>query len=176
MPGFSAIEAELVAFLHRQYGTVVELYFAHGLRQSPSTLRSTGFDVHQDIEDFPFIEYTVVVKLTADRAGTPPSQMRVVGAARHFDYGPRPGDAGSFRARAFHASVPPPEGTDEHLKVAFFFRASTKGERRAKRLLAAEGIAGDEQALAVRRQRVVHDMSAYNFEAKGEDALFAGAV
>ena len=37
-----------------------------GLRQSPHTLKSTGFDVHQDTEDFPFIEYTVVVKLTGD--------------------------------------------------------------------------------------------------------------
>ena len=30
-------------------------------------------------------------------------------------------------------------------------------------------------ALALRRQRVVQDMSAYNFEAKREEALFAGA-
>ena len=63
-----------------------------------------------------------------------------------------------------------------YLQVAFFFRASNKGERRAKRLLAAEGIVGDEQALAQRRQRVVHEMSAYNFEARGEQALFGGST
>ena len=34
-------------WLHEAYGTVVELYFAHGLCQSPLTAKSTGFDVHQ---------------------------------------------------------------------------------------------------------------------------------
>ena len=108
VPGFAAIEEYLVRWLHEQYGTVVELYFAHGLRQSPETLKSTGFDVHQvryvnryvnryvtvttslrsplqDVEDFPFIEYTVVVKLTPDGPGEPASKMRVVGAPRHFE-------------------------------------------------------------------------------------------
>ena len=47
VPGFAAIEQYLIGWLHEQYGTVVELYFAHGLRQSPETLKSTGFDVHQ---------------------------------------------------------------------------------------------------------------------------------
>ena len=40
------------------YHTPVELFYAHGLRQSAETLRSTGFSVHQDTEDFAFIEYT----------------------------------------------------------------------------------------------------------------------
>ena len=178
VPGFAAIEEFLVGWLHAQYGTVVELYFAHGLRQSPHTLKSTGFDVHQDVEDFAFIEYTVVVKLTPDQPEEPPSQMRIVGAPRYFSYGPASGDAGAFRARAFHASVEPAAECGEHLKVAYFFRASDKGDRRAKRALAAEGGARDEQALAQRRQRVVHEMTAFNFAAKDHLELLrlAGGV
>ena len=85
--------------LHQRFGTVVELYFAHGLRQSPETLKSTGFDVHQDTEEWDFIEYTVVVKLTPDEEDEPPSAMRVVGANRHFYYGP-------VRARARTSPLP----------------------------------------------------------------------
>ena len=54
LPGFHAIELFLIGWLHENHGVVVELYFAHGLRQSPETLKSTGFDVHQDTEDFPY--------------------------------------------------------------------------------------------------------------------------
>ena len=79
------------------YHTAVELFYAHGLRQSAETLRSTGFSVHQDTEDFAFIEYTVLVKLTPDAAGAPPSAMRVVGAARPFAYDPAAGAAGCFK-------------------------------------------------------------------------------
>ena len=91
--------------LAAEYGTVVELFYAHGLRQGPATLSSTGFAVHQDTEDYPFIEFTVVVKLTPDREGERPSAMRVVGAERHFSYGAHAGASGSFRARVHHASV-----------------------------------------------------------------------
>ena len=42
---------------------------------------------------------------------------------------------GSFRARCHHASVAP-KSTAEHLKIAYFFRKSEQGERRAKRALA----------------------------------------
>ena len=70
-------------------------------------VRSTGFSIHQDTEDYDFIEYTIVVKLTADNEGEPPSAMRVVGAAQHFAYGGSPGASGDFRARLFHASVAP---------------------------------------------------------------------
>ena len=76
VPGFLNIERHLATWLHARYGTVVELFYAHGLRQGPETLRSTGFDVHQDTEDYDFIEYTIVVKLTPDRPGEPPSAMR----------------------------------------------------------------------------------------------------
>ena len=82
-------------------------------------------------EEFDFIEYTVVVKLTADELHEPPSAMRVVGAERHFKYGHAAGDAGCFLARLYHASVAP-ESDREHLKIAFFFKASGAGERRAR--------------------------------------------
>jgi hypothetical protein len=95
----------------------------------------------------------VVVKLTADAPGEPPSQMHVVGASRHFGYGAAAGAAGCFKARLFHASVEPASHT-EHLKIAFFFRASTKGERRAKRALDAEGGGGAGDELAQRRKSI----------------------
>ena len=149
------------------YGVVVELYFAHALRQSTLTVRSTGFDVHQDTEDFPFIEFTVVVKLTPDAPGSPHSRMRLVGAPRVFEYGAPAGSAGAFLARAFHASIEPDAGTSEHLKIAFFFRASTKGERRAKRGLSAAVLAsGVEDELARRRRHVALELSNSNLEAQ----------
>ena len=55
-------------------------------------------------QDYDFIEYTVVVKLTPDDPSESPSAMRVVGAPRAFYYGPAAGDAGAFRARLHHAS------------------------------------------------------------------------
>lgn len=69
-----------------------------------------------------------MVKLTPDAPEEPPSAMRVIGAAHNFEYGPRAGDAGAFRARVHHASVPP-RSERTHLKVAFFFRRSAYGER-----------------------------------------------
>ena len=112
--------------------------------------------MHQDTEDYPFIEYTIVVKLTPDAPGEPPSRMRVVGAPQFFEYAPPAGGSGAFLARLFHASVAP-RGPSEHLKVAFFFRASTKGERRAQRAL--RGWADGEE-LATRRHRVALELSA----------------
>jgi hypothetical protein len=53
VPGFSKIEMFLVDWLGTKYGTVVELWYAHGLRQGPLTLKSTGFDVHQDTGEPP---------------------------------------------------------------------------------------------------------------------------
>ena len=47
LPGFEAIEKSLIALLNDFYKTNVELFYAHGLRQGPHTLKSTGFDVHQ---------------------------------------------------------------------------------------------------------------------------------
>ena len=88
------MEQALLVWVQAHYHTAVELFYAHGLRQSAETLRSTGFSVHQDTEDFAFIEYTVLVKLTPDAAGAPPSAMRVVGAACPFAYDPAAGAAG----------------------------------------------------------------------------------
>ena len=140
MPGFFAIEQQLAEWLHQRFGTVVELFYAHGLRQGPDTLKSTGFDVHQDTEvrlesphrrpltsppssapsvsrrlsspslpqppplrmttsddfieytppshsrlhlcppqDYDFIAYTVVVKLTPDALDEPPSRVHAIG-------------------------------------------------------------------------------------------------
>ena len=56
LPGFAAMEQSLADWLHRRHGAHYSLFFAHGLRQSPETLASTGFAVHQDTEDFDFIE------------------------------------------------------------------------------------------------------------------------
>jgi len=172
VPGFHAIEEFLTIWLEATYGTVVELFYAHGLRQGPATLSSTGFAIHQDTEDYDFIEYTVVVKLTPNAPGEPPSAMRVVGATRHFHYGPERGASGSFRARVHHASVAPESGAGEHLKIAYFFRASAKGERRAKRAYATygsavvEGAADDDDGLAQRRRRVTQDLNSFTFEAQ----------
>ena len=158
LPGFARMEEELVEWLQARYGTVVELFYAHGLRQSKATLQSTGFSVHQDTEDYTFIDYTIVVKLTPDGDGAPPSAMRVVGADRHFLYGAPAGASGCFRAHLYHASVEP-EADDEHLKIAYFFRKSTRGERRAKRKLTEnEDLA--ELELAQRRKAVASSTGA----------------
>ncbi|EOD39344.1 hypothetical protein EMIHUDRAFT_454425 [Emiliania huxleyi CCMP1516] len=151
LPGFARMEEALAEWLQARYGTVVELFYAHGLRQSRATMQSTGFSVHQDTEDFSFIEYTVVVKLTPDGLGEAPSSMRVVGADRPFYYSPAAGASGCFRADLYHASVEP-ESEDEHLKIAFFFRRSTRGERRAKRALTESDEAVAELELAQRRK------------------------
>ena len=44
-------------------------------------------------EEYRYVVFTVVVKLTPDEEDEPPSAMRVVGASRHFHYGPAAGDA-----------------------------------------------------------------------------------
>ena len=152
VPGFHAMEKQLASWLQAKFGTVVELYYAHGLRQGPLTLRSSGFSVHQDTEDYDFIEYTIVVKLTADEPGEAPSAMRVVGADRHFHYGAKHGDAGCFRARLYHASVEP-TSEREHLKIAFFYKKSVQGERLARRGVAARGEV-DEQEVQRRREEI----------------------
>ena len=92
--------------------------------------------------------------------------MRVVGGEQHFSYGPESGAAGCFRARAHHASVEPHPDSREHLKVAYFFRASLKGERRAKRALIGGG-GVHELELAQRRRLVTHDLNAYTRQALG---------
>ena len=115
-PGFASIEAELVDWLANQDGEPCELFFAHALRQSPDTLRSTGFGPHQDTEDFSFIKHSLIVKLTPDESGESPSAMRVQGAGRDFEYGPQAGAAGCFLAELFHQSLAP-RSAREHMKI-----------------------------------------------------------
>ena len=134
LAGFERLELQVAAWLEQRFNTRVELYYAHVLRQSPATINSTGFDVHQDTEEYDFISYTVVVKLTADEAEEASSEMRVLGAKQHFQYGAEAGTAGCFRASLHHASVKPTSNR-EHLKIAFFFRAQEGNRRsRSKRL------------------------------------------
>ena len=128
--------------------------------------RSSRLLRSQDTEDYDFIEFSVVVKLTADGAGEPPSQMRVVGARRYFDYGARSGASGSFRARVHHASVTPQPEAQQHLKLAFFFRASVQGERRAKRALTDVAADTAEGELARRRRVVAQDLNNFSFAAQ----------
>ena len=113
-------------------------------------MSSSSFDVHQDTEECEFVEHSVVVKLTADVMCEPPSQMRVLGAARPFSYGAEAGAAGTFQARLHHASVPP--ATDrEHLKIAFFFRSATPAAP------VALGLAPVAPAPAAAAQKVASD-------------------
>ena len=78
LPGFRAMECEIVNWLEEHYKTKVEHFQAHGLRQGSRTMNSTGFAVHQDNEIYKFIKYSVVVKLTPDEPNEAPSAMRVV--------------------------------------------------------------------------------------------------
>jgi hypothetical protein len=132
--GFGAMEVALAMWLRARFGRCVTLHYAHALRQAPTTLSATGFDVHQDTEEHSEIEFTVVVKLSEDVDGEAPSRMRVVGAAEPFTYGARAGAAGCFLARMYHASMPP-ESKLEHLKMAFFFRVSERSERSEQRAI-----------------------------------------
>ncbi|KAL1499914.1 hypothetical protein AB1Y20_012596 [Prymnesium parvum] len=130
LPGFHQMEQQLTAWLENRHNTKFELYFAHGLRQGPSTLRSTSFDVHQDNEDYDFIEHTIVVKLTPDLTGEPPSAMQVVGA-EPVSYAPNAGAAIHFRAALHHTSLAP-QSDREHLKIAFFFRVRSRDDKRRR--------------------------------------------
>jgi len=92
-----AIELELIEWLNELFDTGVELWEAHGLRQGPETQGQASFSIHQDTEEDEDIQYTVVVKLTADVPGKPPSAMRIVGQAIDFEYGPTAGASATFR-------------------------------------------------------------------------------
>ena len=52
-----------------------------------------------------------------------------------------------------------PASHSEHLKLAYFFRASTKGERRAKRSLAGGSVDDEDEELAHRRKSVATELS-----------------
>ena len=154
VPGFLAMEKELLLWLTNRYNHVVETNNGHVLRQGPRTLGSTTFSVHQDTEEEYDIEYTIVVKLTADAKGEPPSEMMVLGGKSNFKYGAAAGSAGCFKAKCYHSSVQDKPGRKEHLKIAFFFKKDERGEARAKR--AAERSGGGE-ALAKERMKVIEE-------------------
>jgi len=63
----------------------------------PDTQGQASFSIHQDTEEDEDVQYTVVVKLTADVSGKPPSAMRIVGQAIDFEYGPTAGASATFR-------------------------------------------------------------------------------
>ena len=97
----------------------------------------------------------MVVKLTADAEGEPPSAMRVVGAGggRHFHYGPSAGASACFKARLYHASVAPTSAA-EHLKMAFFFRSSSMGDRRGAKRAASGTPTADSEPTHSRKRAV----------------------
>jgi hypothetical protein len=132
LPGFKEINEFLLAYLEQRLGILYALSHAHVLRQSQQTQMSTGFLSHKDLDTNPDTEQSIVVKVTPDGDGEPPSRMTVVGAAFPFEYGPEAGAAGHFDSRLWHESVRP-ESPREHLKVTFFFRRLTEREMRAKR-------------------------------------------
>jgi hypothetical protein len=124
LPGFHAIELELVDWLRRHFGTRVELLEAHGLRQGPKTRGSTIFSNHKDTEEYPEVLYTAVVKLTSDVPKEPPSAMHIVGHAVDFEYEPTAGAGGVFLADLYHMSVAP-KSKNEHLKMTYFFKVAS---------------------------------------------------
>ena len=147
LPGFHAIERVLVEWLQQRFGTRVELWEAHGLRQGPETKDSASFSIHQDTEEYPEVLYTVVVKLTPDGPEEPPSAMHIVGHAVDFEYGPQAGACGMFLAGLYHASVAP-RSDREHLKMTYFFRHEAAAHEAKK--LPEHGLAteGDRSVLA----------------------------
>ena len=56
IPGFAEMELAAIELIRGWHGVEVESPLAHVLRQEPDTQSSTGFDIHQDTEEFDFIE------------------------------------------------------------------------------------------------------------------------
>ena len=132
LPGFAAMERAAAAWLRTTFNLAVLpiLLLSHVLRQTPNTLGSTVFSEHRDDEDLPLVAYSVIVKVTSDEPGAPPSQMRLVSdQGAIFNYGETAGAAAMFHASMLHSSVPLPTGAPEVLKVAYFFRRGLGGTR-----------------------------------------------
>lgn len=130
LPGFAQIERSVLHQLARRLKkrqSQLKLQYCHFLSQSDKTAGSSVFKWHRDDEvesgdsgDSGVPVYTVIVKLTADKRGSAPSQMMVAGAAFPFSYGARAGSAGWFLSKLWHMSVMP-VSEDTCLKIAFFF-------------------------------------------------------
>ena len=130
LPGFAQIERSVLCQLARRLKkrqSQLKLQYCHFLSQSNKTAGSSVFKWHRDDEvesgdsdDSGVPVYTVIVKLTADKRGSAPSQMMVAGAAFPFSYGAQAGSAGWFLSKLWHMSVMP-VSEDTCLKIAFFF-------------------------------------------------------
>ena len=130
LPGFAQIERSVLRQLARRLKkrqSRLKLQYCHFLSQSDKTAGSSVFKWHRDDEvesgdsdDSGVPVYTVIVKLTADKRGSAPSQMMVAGAAFPFSYGAQAGSAGWFLSKLWHMSVMP-VSEDTCLKIAFFF-------------------------------------------------------
>ena len=130
LPGFEEIERSVLRQLARRLKkkqSRLKLQYCHFLSQSDKTAGSSVFKWHRDDEvesgdsdDSGVPVYTVIVKLTADKIGSAPSQMMVAGAASAFSYGAQAGSAGWFLSKLWHMSVMP-VSEDTCLKIAFFF-------------------------------------------------------
>ena len=136
LPGFAEIERsvlrQLARRLKKKQGQLkaLKVRYCHFLSQSDKTAGSSVFKWHRDDEvgseesgesddsSGPIV-YTVIVKLTADKRGSAPSQMVVAGAAFPFSYGAQAGSAGWFLSKLWHMSVMP-VSADTCLKLAFF--------------------------------------------------------
>ena len=130
LPGFEEIERSVLSQLARRVKkkpSQLKLQYCHFLHQTRKTSGSSVFSWHRDDEvdsgdsgDSGVPAYTVIVKLTADKPGSAPSQMMVAGAAFPFSYGEQAGSAGWFLSKLWHMSVMP-VAEDTCLKIAFFF-------------------------------------------------------
>ena len=133
-PGFAALESAVLAHLGAMTDNecAFMLSSAHVLLQSPETHGSTVFTEHQDTENDARVTDTVVIKLTPDIDGEPPSAMRIVGARNQFCYAPAAGSAAVFNARLWHISVPP-ASQRPHIKLTLFCKPVPGSAHKRKR-------------------------------------------
>ena len=127
------MEKYAAAWLMTHFGlwTLPLLVLAHVLRQGVEISGATAFSMHRDDEDNHLIAFSVIVKLTDDKVGSPASQMRLLkDAGILFHYKRKAGSAAVFRAGEVHSSVElPKHHTGEVLKLALFFRTGFHGTR-----------------------------------------------
>ena len=130
--GFDAVEEHAHRCAARAHPELGELLVSawHLLEQPPAAGDSTSFGVHTDSQDQATKDavVTVVVKLTYGA-----SKMYMEGARCTFNYADAPSSA-TFRADAWHRSIPIPPGGTTALKIAFFYK-----KKRACRQAASVG-------------------------------------
>ena len=125
---FAEIESSVLRQLARRVNKTqsqLKVQHCHLLSQSIKTGGSSVFGWHRDDEvesesdDSGVPVYTVIVKLTADKAGSAPSQMMIADAAFPFSYGAPAGSSGWFLSNLWHRSVMP-VSEDTRIKLALF--------------------------------------------------------